>query len=223
MKKILIIDDEFDIRRLLKESLEMEGYTALTAGNAAEAIQNLSGEIDLILLDVNMPDRDGFSLCEIIREQVECPILFLTARIEERDKINGLKAGGDDYITKPFSMDELTARIEAHLRREERRLQKSRIYRSGLLTIDFDGKGAFYNGKNIGLTKTEFQIVELLLSHHGQTFEKERIYELVRGYEGEADAAIIMEHVRRIRKKLGKKDGKDYIETVWGVGYRWIG
>lgn len=167
MKKILIIDDEFDIRRLLKESLEMEGYAACTAANGAEALLLLNQGIDLVLLDVNMPDVDGFSLCEKIRNQVTCPILFLTARTEERDKVNGLKVGGDDYIVKPFGMEELLARIEAHLRREDRKQRSGGQYSDGPLTVDFSGKQVLLKGENAGLTPTEYQIVELLLTHRG--------------------------------------------------------
>lgn len=123
MKKILVADDEQDIRRLLKECLEMEGYLVYTAENGSQAIEKLSCEPDLILLDVNMPDLDGFTVCEKIRDYINCPILFLTARTEEQDRVSGLKSGGDDYMVKPFGMDELLARVEAHLRREERRNQ----------------------------------------------------------------------------------------------------
>lgn len=223
MKKILVVDDEADIRRLLKEYLEMEDYLVYTAENGSQAIEKLNCGPDLILLDVNMPDMDGFTVCEKIRDYINCPILFLTARTEEQDRVSGLKSGGDDYMVKPFGMDELLARVEAHLRREERRNQKSSVYMNGDLTVDFSAHQVLYAGENIGLTKTEYLILELLLSHSGQVFEKEQIYENVRGFDGEADAGIVAEHIRRIRNKLGKFQNKKYIETVWGVGYRWIG
>ena len=121
MKKILAVDDEEGIRTLLKESLEMEGYVAYTAKNGMEAMESLKYQPDLIIMDINMPDIDGYTVCEKIRDYVDCPILFLTARTEEQDRVNGFKAGGDDYIVKPFGMEELMARVEAHLRREERR------------------------------------------------------------------------------------------------------
>lgn len=221
MKKLLVADDEADIRSLLKETLQMEGYLVYTAKNGMEAMEGLKHQPDLILLDVNMPDMDGYTVCEKIRAYVDCPILFLTARTEERDRVNGLKAGGDDYILKPFGMDEMLARIEAHLRREERRKQERNIYIKGDLTVDFSGRQALKDGVDAGLTKTEFSIVELLITHSGQVFDKERIYEYVRGFDGEGDASIIAEHVRRIRQKI---DGRQkHIETVWGVGYKWIG
>ena len=120
MKQILVIDDEADIRNMLKECLEMEGYLVYTAENGESALSKINGGTDLILLDVNMPKMDGYEVCEKIRSIVSCPILFLTARTEEADRVNGFKAGGDDYILKPFSMEELLARVEAHLRRDER-------------------------------------------------------------------------------------------------------
>ena len=221
MKKILVVDDEPDIRSLLKESLEMEKYLVYTAKNGMEAMENLKHQPDLILLDVNMPDMDGYTVCEKIRDYVDCPILFLTARTEEQDRVNGFKSGGDDYIIKPFGMEEMLARLEAHLRREERRQTNSNIYISKDLTIDFSGRQVLLEGKDIGLTKTEFSIVELLITHSGQVFEKEQIYERVRGFDGEADASIIAEHVRRIRQKIDKNT--KHIETVWGVDYKWIG
>ena len=218
-KKLLIVDDEEDIRILLKEYLELEGYRIFLAANAREAQDALENEPDLILLDINMPGTDGLLWCEQIRDLVQIPILFLSARTEETDKIKGFRAGGDDYILKPFSMEELSVRIEAHLRREERK--EKRGYLEGSLKVDFGGYRILKNGKDIGLTKMEFQIAELLFTNKGQVFTKESIYEKVRGFDGEADAAVIMEHIRRIRMKLGAD--KDYIETVWGVGYRWIG
>lgn len=221
MKKILAVDDERDIRKLLKEYLELEGYLVFTAKNGMEAMEKLKHQPDLIIMDVNMPDMDGYTVCEKIRDYVDCPILFLTARTEEQDRVSGFKAGGDDYIVKPFGMDEMLARVEAHLRREERRQQNSNIYLKGDLTVDFSGRQVLVDGADAGLTKTEFAIVELLITHSGQVFEKEQIYERVRGFDGEADASIIAEHVRRIRQKTDRKT--KHIETVWGVGYKWIG
>ncbi len=221
MKKILVADDEAGIRSLLKEVLEMENYLVYTAKNGMEAMAGLKYQPDLIILDVNMPDIDGFTVCEKIRNYVDCPILFLTARTEEQDRVNGFKAGGDDYIVKPFGMEEMLARVEAHLRREERKTANANVYIGGDLTVDFSGHQVLLEGVDAGLTRTEFSIVELLITHSGQVFEKEHIYECVRGYDGEGDASIIAEHVRRIRQKIDKKS--KHIETVWGVGYRWIG
>ncbi|MEY8389930.1 DNA-binding response regulator [Lachnospiraceae bacterium] len=221
MKKILVADDEAGIRSLLKEFLEMEHYLVYTAKNGMEAMEGLKYQPDLIILDVNMPDMDGYTVCEKIRDYVDCPILFLTARTQEQDRVSGFKAGGDDYIVKPFGMDELLARVEAHLRREERKTSNSNVYITKDLTVDFSGRQVLSEGKDVGLTRTEFSILELLITNSGQVFEKEYIYERVRGYDGEGDASIIAEHIRRIRQKIDKN--AKHIETVWGVGYKWIG
>ena len=223
MKKILVIDDEIDICNMLKEYLQMEDYLVYTAADANEALKQVCNQPDLILLDINMPQMDGYELCERIRDELTCPILFLSARTEEKDRVNGFKVGGDDYIVKPFSMDELLARIAAHLRREDRRNNRNKVYMDETITVDFDAGKVSSNGVDLCLTKTEFAILELLLTHAGQVFDKENIYESVRGFDGEADASIVMEHIRRIRKKLQTVTEKNYIETVWGVGYRWIG
>lgn len=221
MKRILVVDDERDIRFLLRETFALEGYETDLAENGAEAVRLLGNQPDLILLDICLPDMDGYQVCQAIRSGTDAPILFLSARVEEADRIMGLKVGGDDYIMKPFSMEELLARIEAHFRREER--AAGREIKDGILSVDFSGRRVMVEGREAGLTKTEYAIVELLLTHKGNVLGRERIYEQVRGYEGEADASIITEHIRRIRKKLGNTQGKEYIETVWGVGYRWIG
>lgn len=223
MKKILVVDDEIDICNMLKEYLQMENYLVYIATDGIEALKLLGTQPDLILLDINMPQMDGYELCQRIREEITCPILFLSARTKEKDRVNGFKVGADDYVVKPFSMEELLARIEAHLRREERRKRPGKRYMDEEITVDFEGGRVTAAGEDVGLTKTEFRILELLLTHAGQVFDKEHIYECVRGYDGEADASIVMEHIRRIRKKLGKRTEKEYIETVWGVGYRWIG
>jgi len=223
VKKILIIDDESAIRTMLKEYLEMEDYLVFTAASAASALEQIAYSPDLILLDINMPETDGYELCEKIRGYVSCPILFLTARTEECDRVKGFACGADDYIVKPFGMDELIARIGAHLRREERKQKQYSIRLTDCLAVDFAAKRVLYDGTDIGLTKTEYMITELLVSHPGNVFDKEQIYEKVRGFEGEADASIITEHIRRIRKKLKAVSEKNFIETVWGVGYRWIG
>ena len=215
--KILVIDDEQMILDMLRDQLEIEGYQVLTAQNAEEAMKRLAGEPNLILLDINMPGMDGIELCEKIREDVTCPILFLTARIEEADRVAGLHAGGDDYIMKPFSLSELMARVEAHLRREERQQHKITVRYFGNLAIDYASRIVRVDGQEVSLTKAEFDIVELLPLHPGQVFSREAIYERVRGLDGTADNAVIKEHIRRIRAKLNE----ECIETVWGCGYKW--
>ena len=215
---IMIIDDEQMILDMLRDQFEMEQYQVITAKSGEEALQKLTQQPDIILLDINMPGMDGLALCRAIRDHVACPILFLTARIEEADRVAGLRAGGDDYILKPFSLAELTARVEAHLRRENRIQQKISVRGFGDIVVDYTARTVSRNGQVIELSKVEFDIVELLSLHPGQVFSREAIYEKVRGYDGTADNAVVKEHIRRIRNKLGAQ----YIETVWGCGYKWV-
>lgn len=221
--KILAADDEGDIRALLKDFFEMQGYQTETAKSGKEVLEKISCQPDLILLDINMPDMDGLEVCRRIREYVACPILFLTARVEEQDRVNGLMIGGDDYILKPFSLDELSARVAAHLRREARLGRKDSLKFSDELVIHYSRRCVYFGQENLNLTKTEFDIVELLSMNRGQVFSKERIYERLWGYDSEGDEAIVTEHIRRIRLKIRRYTEKTYIETVWGVGYQWAG
>lgn len=219
--KILIADDEPMLTELLSEHFRDSGYTTYVAQNSDEVIARLNLHPDLILLDINMPGMDGLELCKIIRDHVACPILFLTARITEQDKINGLRAGGDDYITKPFSLQELTARIEAHLRRDERSKRPPEVVTSQGLIINLSDRKVFWNEQELSFSKREFDIIEFLSSNPNQVFDKERIYEAVWGYDADGDSNVIKEHIRKIRTKLTQASGNEYIETVWGMGYRW--
>lgn len=233
MATLLVVDDEPDIIETVRMFFGAKGYRVLGAGSADEAASLLSETPDLILLDIMMRGMDGISFCRRIREQVLCPILFLTARTEEHSLVEGLAAGGDDYISKPFRMAELHARVEAHLRRESRpRNEHGRIYFPDIRGVDEEGPQALwidYGRKESGygtslfeFTKKEYLIVELLSSNPGQIFSQEQIYEKVWGYQAEGDAGTsVMEYVKRIRKKLGSAASRDWIETVWGIGYRW--
>ena len=185
-------------------------------------MRKLEGAPDIILLDVNMPSMDGFEVCRRIREFVSCPILFLTARTFEGDKVKGFSVGGDDYVVKPFSVMELEARVQAHLRREARHQNQAKVKFSGELLVDYSERAVYVNGYGVGLVKKEFDIVELLSQNAGQVFDKERIYEKVWGYDSEGDSGVIAEHIRRIRAKIGALTDKAYIETVWGCGYKWV-
>lgn len=220
-RKILIVDDEKALTQLLSAHLKNEGYLVYTANRAQEAMEKLNIVPDLILLDINMPDMDGLEFCTAIRDHISCPILFLTARVTEQDKVTGLLSGGDDYITKPFSLNELTARIAAHLRRDARGRNSARIAASGKLLVDLDERTVSYNGMQIVLSRKEFDIVKLLITNPSQVFDRERIYEIIWGYDAEGDNAVVKEHIRKIRAKLSEVSGQEYIDTVWGVGYKW--
>lgn len=219
--KILIVDDEPDIVLMLRHFFEQKDYLVLSAADGEEALKQIGRQPDIILLDINMPGSDGLKVCKRIRGHISCPILFLTARIEDADKVKGFAAGGDDYIVKPFSLMELEARVAAHLRREARRSFAAQVYFSGDLTIDFLERCLFFADKRIGLAKKEFDIVELLSQNPGQIFDKERIYERIWGYDSEGDSSVVAEHIRRIRAKLAAHTDRVYIETVWGCGYKW--
>ena len=222
MYKILVADDEKDVVSLLKDYLELKGYCVFTANNGAEAIEQASISPDLMLLDVNMPEADGFEVCRKVRDHVSCPILFLTARVEDEDKIQGFASGRDDYILKPFSLDELGARVAAHIRRDRRANAAKNVRFYGDLVIDYTEKTVSAGANIIDLANKEFRIIELLSLNTGQVFDKERIYEKIWGYDAEGDSSVIAEHIRRIRAKLGKYGQDKHIGTVWGMGYKWI-
>ena len=220
--RILIVDDETMLTKLLSEHLRECGYDPLVANDSGSALVQLQKNPDLILLDVNMPDVDGLELCRKIRDHVSCPILFLTARIAEQDKINGLSLGGDDYITKPFSLKELTARVAAHLRRDERNHSRTSVLTNadGLL-VDLTQRRVFYRETELFFSRREFDLIEYLMTNRGQIFDRERIYEAVWGLDAQGDSGVVKEHIRKIRAKLRETTQQEYIETVWGVGYKW--
>ncbi len=222
MKKILLVDDEKDITQMLDTFFRSKGYRVFIANSGQEALQKVELQPNIILLDVNMPDIDGFEICKRIRDYISCPIIFLTAKIEDTDKVKGFISGGDDYIVKPFSLVELEARIVAHLRREERYRTNVKIKFSDELIIDYSDKAVYVKDNNISLVKKEFEIIELLSQNAGQVFDKEKIYEDIWGYDSDGDSSVVAEHIRRIRNKLSKYTDKSYIETVWGCGYKWV-
>lgn len=219
-QKILIVDDEHGIVDMM-ESYFSPHYEVLTAYNGNDALQKVANKPDLILLDINMPEMDGLTLCQKIREFITCPILFLTARVESADKINGFQAGADDYIIKPFDLDELGARVAAHLRREQRHRNNPTARFFGDLTIDYSARTITVAGEPVVLSKREFDIVELLSLNAGQVFDRERIYETVWGIDGDGNSDTVMEHIRKIRAKLAVRTLHSYIDTVWGCGYKW--
>ncbi len=220
--KILIVDDEIDIVLMVRSFFESKGYLVLSATNGEEALKQIERQPNIILLDINMPGLTGLEVCERIRNYISCPILFLTARIEDTDKVRGFAAGGDDYIVKPFSLMELEARVIAHLRREERHSFEAQVRFSGDLTIDYLERCLFFSDIRARLAKKEFDIVELLSQNPGQVFDKERIYECIWGYDSEGDSSVVTEHIRRIRTKIAAYTDRVYIETVWGCGYKWV-
>ena len=219
--KILIIDDEEMILSMMEKCLGEE-FSVYTAENAKKALELLNVIPDIILLDINMPEMDGLELCQLIRGHISCPIIFLTARVTEQDVIKGLSVGGDDYITKPFSMDELLARILAHLRREERKGVAENLRFDEELIIDYNSRTVFYGKEQMDFSNKEFEIIRFLSQNAGMVFDRETIYEKLWGYDGEGDSIVVKEHIRKIRNKLSVHTDKNYIETIWGVGYKWV-
>lgn len=222
-EKILIVDDEKGVVDMLKSYFEMHEYQVYTALNGTEALKQVAHNPDLVLLDINMPDMDGLTVCEKIRSYISCPILFLTARIETADKIKGFQVGADDYIVKPFDIDELSARVAAHLRRENRKQEQTVFRFFSDMAIDYSKREVAIKETVIPLTRREFDIVELLSINAGQIFDRERIYEVVWGLDGDGNSDTVMEHIRKIRSKFAAVSLHSYIETVWGVGYKWNG
>ncbi|WP_333861344.1 response regulator transcription factor [Clostridium sp.] len=219
MANILAVDDEIDILEIIKAALLKEGHRVTVVSDFSSFKLEKCVDYDLILLDVMMPEVDGFILCRRLRKLVDCPILFLTAKTMEEDIVKGLGMGGDDYITKPFGINELRSRVAAHLRREKREKHNSFIV-SGV-KFKLSSKEVFIGEKQIPLTKSEYEISEFLAINHGQVFSKGKIYESVFGFDGESDSSAIVEHIKNIRAKFAKLNVQP-IETVWGIGYKWV-
>ena len=218
MAHILVVDDDGDLCALLKTALERDGHQVSACRDGRRVDEAACRWADCILLDVMMPGEDGFALCRRIRDLADCPILFLTAKTQEADVLTGLGVGGDDYLTKPFRIAELRARVAAHLRRQQR--PPHSLLRRGGLDFDLRQRAVLWQGKPLRLTKSEYAICEQLAMHQGQTFSKEQLYEAAFGFDGTADAAAVTEHIKNIRAKLRAAQA-DPIETVWGVGYKW--
>lgn len=219
MARILAIDDNLSILKVIKNALQLKAHEVIVLESVSGvSIEDFCG-YDLILLDVMMPEVDGFELCRKIRDSVDCPILFLTAKTEEAAIVQGLMSGGDDYITKPFGIMELNARVEAHLRRENRDRSTHKAT-SGDIVFDFDKKEVRVKGELLDLTKNEYLICEYLMTHRSKVYTKEEIFEAVYDYDSDTQIKVISEFIRVIRKKFKIYDCYP-IETVWGVGYIW--
>ena len=231
-ENILIVDDEKEIRDLVEIYLKGEGYKTVKAGDGEEALYALRNdpEIDLIILDVMMPKLNGIEACLKIREERELPIIMLSAKSEDMDKILGLNMGADDYLTKPFNPLELVARVKSQLRRYYRLNPKvkaqvieeiSNIVTIEDLEINLDTHEIFIDGKEVKLTPTEFDILVLLAKNRGKVFSISNIYESVWNQEFMESDNTVMVHIRKIREKIESDPRKPrFIKTVWGVGYK---
>lgn len=225
--KIMLVDDEPDILDLLEKALNIEGFYNITKiDNGVSAVTTCrSIQPDIIILDVMLPDIDGYEVCKQIREFSQCPILFLSSKNDELDKILGLAVGGDDYVTKPFSPKEMAYRVKAGLRRAEHRqapIQNFSI-KVGELMIDTDGCRVRKNGKEIGLTAREFEILRYLAENAGRVISRERLYETVWGEDSFGCDNTMMVHIRHLREKLEEDPAAPkYIITMKGLGYKLV-
>lgn len=223
MATILIVDDEKQMRDLIQIMLQQEAHTTYEASNGQQALDILAQmDIDLLLLDVMMPEMDGFVVCQRIRETSNVPIIFLTAKDAKEDKVKGLRMGADDYIVKPFSGDELLARIEAVLRRTPKEMHvphSNTTFQCCGITLDEISRTVHVDQKKIMLTMKEFELLNLFMKHPNIVYNREQLLEQIWSLDYEGGTRTVDTHIKTLRLKLGKK-ASVYIQTVWGVGYR---
>jgi len=220
--KILVVDDEKLLVKGLKYNLEQEGYQVVTAFDGEEAVRLAHDDsIDLMLLDVMLPKMDGLTVCRAVREFSNLPIIMLTARSEDIDKILGLEYGADDYITKPFNVREVTSRIKAILRRVNPTPKTSKdLLISGDITLNYNFRRASIGDRVIELTSKEFDLLELFLKNPGKVYTRENLLDIAWGFDYPGDARTVDVHIRRLREKIEVNSAEpDYIKTKWGVGY----
>ncbi|OJE49171.1 DNA-binding response regulator [Bacillus proteolyticus] len=216
--KVLVVDDESDMRQLVGMYLDNFGYEWGEAENGKEALRKLETDhYDFVVLDIMMPEMDGLSVCKEIRKTSDVPIIFLTAKGEEWNRVNGLRMGADDYIVKPFSPGELIARMEAVLRRYTKQEQQEEI-QFGPILINEKSRRIETDGQAVSLTVKEFDLLYFLCQHNGQVFSREQLLEKVWGYDYAGSTRTVDTHVKTMRLKLGENG--NYIQTVWGVGYK---
>ena len=227
-KKVLVVDDEKLIVKGIRFSLEQDGMEVECAYDGEEALKLATeNQYDMILLDIMLPKMDGFEVCQQIRGFSDVPIVMLTAKGDDMDKILGLDYGADDYITKPFNILEVKARIKAIMRRTSGKREKEeavKVIESGDLKLDGESRRLFILGKEINLTAKEFDLLELLVMHPGKVYSRENLLNIVWGYEYPGDVRTVDVHVRRLREKLERVPAEPaYIMTKWGVGYYFQG
>ena len=221
MMKILIIDDEELLVKGIRFNLESEGYEVITGSDGAQAVRLAQDpDISLIVLDVMMPVMDGLEACRRIREFSDVPIIMLTAKAEDMDKLLGFDQGADDYLTKPFNILELKARIRALLRRSAKKTNLEGQITRGSLTVDPVSRNAYRDGAAVDLTAKEFDLVELLMRNPNRVYSRENLLDIIWGDDYRSDIRTVDVHIRRIREKMEKNPASpEYIMTKWGVGY----
>lgn len=214
MARILVIDDQKDIVQLVVKALELQNHNVTGLTSVLDLDKNSLPRFDLILLDIMMPDVDGLQFCHEIRNQVDCPILFITAKTQEADIVQGLSYGADDYICKPFGVKELQARVAAHLRREHR--ERHHKLSLGEFQFDLSAQELYIENQLLDLTKSEYGICQFLAENKGQVFSKEQIYTHLYGYEDKGSPAAVAEHIKNIRAKL-KEVGQNLLKQFGGL------
>ncbi|MBV9280629.1 MAG: response regulator transcription factor [Chloroflexi bacterium] len=219
--RILVVDDEPNIREVVEQYLRREGYDTLTAADGEEAVRQ-AADADLVVLDLMLPKLDGIEVCRRIQGQRDVPVIMLTAKTEETDKLIGLGVGADDYVTKPFSPRELVARVQAVLRRAQNRpRQPGDVVQVGALRINPRLRTVERAGQTIDLTAREFDLLHFLASHPGQVFTREQLLDQVWDFHFPGDTGTVTVHVRRLREKIEPDPVRpQYVKTVWGVGYK---
>lgn len=229
MEKVLIIEDDMGIYELERDYLEIEGYEVDIQTNGVDGLAAaLEHDYDLIILDIMIPKKDGFAVCRDIRKKKEVPIIMVSAKREDIDKIRGLGLGADDYMIKPFSPAELVARVKSHIQRYNRirnslspTVALEAKITAGSLEILLDSHQVFLGGAEISLTPREYDILVLLASSPNRVFTKEEVFESIWGIDSLGETSTIMVHINRLRAKIDKQfQNEEYIDTVWGVGYR---
>lgn len=222
MKTILIVDDKANIRNLVRDYLEAEGFRTVIAANGREALYAARTEKpDLILLDIMMPEMGGYEFLKTYRRERETPIILLTAKLDETDKVLGLELGADDYVTKPFGMKELVARINAVLRRAGQTIKTASVVASGPIRLDIESRSVTVSGKPVSLTPSEFDLLHLLISAPNRVFSRSDILLKLQGTTFEGVERTIDVHIRNLRTKIEPDPSHPaYIETVFGVGYK---
>jgi DNA-binding response OmpR family regulator len=221
-KKILVVDDKAELRTLLKSYLSQEGFTVVTAGDGQEALFAARQEKpDLIILDLMMPEMGGYEFMRVYSREANTPTVILTAKLEENDKVLGLELGADDYVTKPFSPRELTARVRAVLRRTERGEEVQEILRASDITLDRYGRVVLIGAEQVDLTPSEFELLATLMAAPGRAFSRLELLDRLQGAAYEGYERTIDVHIRNLRSKIEPDDAQPrYVETVYGVGYR---
>jgi DNA-binding response OmpR family regulator len=223
MSTILLVEDEITIAETLRYNLEREGYTVIIANDGVVGLERARrDQPDLVILDIMLPRLDGFSVCRILRQESDMPILMLTARQDEVDRIAGLELGADDYVSKPFSLGELLARVRAILRRTDRQPMGGReILDAGALRVDTGSRRAWCDSIEIALSQKEFDLLTCLIRNRGMALSRDVLLERVWGYDFLGDSRTVDVHIRWLREKVEQDPGKPaYIQTVRGVGYR---